>query len=215
MRWRYGGRRTKPEVWRRHQRGSRALSRSLQLLDALHRAMRERGCNAASLWTRASNKRAGRLYEGRGYHLTADVAKSTSIYTASRIRLMVNSERRSSPSAASFFRPPASRSITHNTAEISASRARSSRPRPGDGERRTRTTDSSPAPGMSFHTLAAARRGRRARRDRRTDMDRVEGRGAGLRRRVRDRAIDAIGRGLHLPLDDSRAVPQMLWHSGR
>jgi len=44
-----------------------------ELLDALHRAMRERGYNAASLWTRASNGHARRLYEGRGYQLTADV----------------------------------------------------------------------------------------------------------------------------------------------
>jgi ribosomal protein S18 acetylase RimI-like enzyme len=44
-----------------------------ELLCALHSVMRERGYNAASLWTRASNERARRLYEGSGYHLTADV----------------------------------------------------------------------------------------------------------------------------------------------
>jgi ribosomal protein S18 acetylase RimI-like enzyme len=46
-----------------------------ELLDALHRAMRERGCHVASLWTRATNERARRLYEGQGYRLTADVKR--------------------------------------------------------------------------------------------------------------------------------------------
>lgn len=46
-----------------------------ELLDALHLTMRERGYNAASLWTRASNERARRLYEGCGYQLTADVKR--------------------------------------------------------------------------------------------------------------------------------------------
>lgn len=45
------------------------------LLDALHRAMRERGCHVASLWTRATNDRARRLYERQGYRLTADVKR--------------------------------------------------------------------------------------------------------------------------------------------
>ncbi len=44
-----------------------------ELLDALHLTMREHGYSSASLWTRASNERARRLYEGRGYQRTADV----------------------------------------------------------------------------------------------------------------------------------------------
>ena len=56
--------------------------------------------------------------------------------------------------------------------------------------------------------LAAARHDRGARRDWRAGMDGVEGRGARVRRRVRDRPADAIGRGGHLPLDDPRTVPQ-------
>jgi ribosomal protein S18 acetylase RimI-like enzyme len=35
-----------------------------ELLDALHLTMREHGYSSASLWTRASNERARRLYEG-------------------------------------------------------------------------------------------------------------------------------------------------------
>jgi GNAT superfamily N-acetyltransferase len=46
-----------------------------ELLDALHLGMRERGYILASLWTRASNDRARRLYEGCGYQPTADVKK--------------------------------------------------------------------------------------------------------------------------------------------
>ena len=44
-----------------------------ELLDSLHLTMRERGYSVASLWTRASNERARRLYEGRGYQRTPDV----------------------------------------------------------------------------------------------------------------------------------------------
>jgi ribosomal protein S18 acetylase RimI-like enzyme len=43
------------------------------LIDALHAAMRGRGWRTASLWTRAGNERARRLYEGHGYRLTGDV----------------------------------------------------------------------------------------------------------------------------------------------
>jgi ribosomal protein S18 acetylase RimI-like enzyme len=44
-----------------------------ELLDALHREMCERDWKVASLWTRSSNERSQRLYEGRGYRLTGDV----------------------------------------------------------------------------------------------------------------------------------------------
>jgi ribosomal protein S18 acetylase RimI-like enzyme len=44
-----------------------------RLLDALHREMRARDWRTSSLWTRSSNERARRLYEGRGYSLTDDV----------------------------------------------------------------------------------------------------------------------------------------------
>ena len=43
-----------------------------QLLDALHQKMRARGWRTSSLWTRTSNERARRLYEGRDYQLTGD-----------------------------------------------------------------------------------------------------------------------------------------------
>jgi GNAT superfamily N-acetyltransferase len=46
-----------------------------RLIEALHGEMRNRGWNTASLWTRASNDRARRLYEGRGYRLTGDVKR--------------------------------------------------------------------------------------------------------------------------------------------
>ena len=54
-----------PERWGRGVGG--------QLLDALHQEMRARGWTTSSLWTRSSNDRARRLYEGRGYQLTGDV----------------------------------------------------------------------------------------------------------------------------------------------
>ena len=44
-----------------------------ELLDALHREMRERDWRVASLWTRSSNEWARRLYEGRGYRVTGEV----------------------------------------------------------------------------------------------------------------------------------------------
>lgn len=44
-----------------------------ELLDALHLTMREHGYSSASVWTRASNERARRLYEGRGYQRTLNV----------------------------------------------------------------------------------------------------------------------------------------------
>ncbi|MGH2834217.1 MAG: GNAT family N-acetyltransferase [Solirubrobacteraceae bacterium] len=44
-----------------------------ELLDALHPEMRERDWRVASLWTRSSNERARRLYEGRGYRVTGEV----------------------------------------------------------------------------------------------------------------------------------------------
>jgi GNAT superfamily N-acetyltransferase len=44
-----------------------------ELLDALHGEMRERNWRTASVWTRSSNERARRLYEGRGYRPTGDV----------------------------------------------------------------------------------------------------------------------------------------------
>jgi ribosomal protein S18 acetylase RimI-like enzyme len=43
------------------------------LLEVLRREMEARRWRTASLWTRTTNERARRLYEGRGYHLTADV----------------------------------------------------------------------------------------------------------------------------------------------
>jgi ribosomal protein S18 acetylase RimI-like enzyme len=43
-----------------------------QLLDQLHRQMRERGWSRTSVWTRSSNSRARALYAGRGYELTAE-----------------------------------------------------------------------------------------------------------------------------------------------
>jgi ribosomal protein S18 acetylase RimI-like enzyme len=46
-----------------------------ELLDALHLTMREHGYSSASLWTRVSNERARRLYEGRGYERTTDVKR--------------------------------------------------------------------------------------------------------------------------------------------
>jgi ribosomal protein S18 acetylase RimI-like enzyme len=46
-----------------------------ELLDALHRQMREHGYSSASVWTRASNERARRLYVGRGYDLTGHVKR--------------------------------------------------------------------------------------------------------------------------------------------
>ena len=54
-----------PERWGRGVGG--------QLLDALHEEMRAGGWTTSSLWTRSSNDRARRLYEGRGYQLTGDV----------------------------------------------------------------------------------------------------------------------------------------------
>lgn len=53
-----------PERWGRGVGG--------QLLDALHLAMRARNWETSSLWTRSSNERARRLYEGRGYRPTAE-----------------------------------------------------------------------------------------------------------------------------------------------
>jgi ribosomal protein S18 acetylase RimI-like enzyme len=44
-----------------------------ELLDALHGELRERNWRTASLWTRSSNERARRLYQGRGYRPTGDV----------------------------------------------------------------------------------------------------------------------------------------------
>ena len=63
----------------------------------------------------------GVLAMGCAYERAGSVARP------SRSWLIVNSERRSRPSVARFSRPPASRSITHSTAAISASRSRSSR----------------------------------------------------------------------------------------
>jgi ribosomal protein S18 acetylase RimI-like enzyme len=54
-----------PDYWGRGVGGA--------LVDALHGLMRRRGWRVASLWTRSRNQRARRLYEGRGYRLTADV----------------------------------------------------------------------------------------------------------------------------------------------
>ena len=53
-----------------------------------------------------------------------------------------------------------------------------------------------------------AHRERRPRRHRRAGLDGPEGRGAGVRRRLRDRPADAVGRRRHLPLDDPRAVSE-------
>jgi len=38
-----------------------------QLLQGLHERASDRGWDRKTLWTRASNLRAGRLYEGQGY----------------------------------------------------------------------------------------------------------------------------------------------------
>ena len=48
-----------PDVWGRGVGG--------QLLQGLHERASERGWNRTTLWTRASNARARRLYEGQGY----------------------------------------------------------------------------------------------------------------------------------------------------
>jgi ribosomal protein S18 acetylase RimI-like enzyme len=54
-----------PERWRQ--------GIGTQLMDYLHDQMRARVWDRASLWTRASNQPARRLYTGRGYHQTADI----------------------------------------------------------------------------------------------------------------------------------------------
>jgi GNAT superfamily N-acetyltransferase len=43
------------------------------LLEALHEEMSARDWRISSVWTRAGNSRARRLYEGRGYRPTGDV----------------------------------------------------------------------------------------------------------------------------------------------
>jgi len=54
-----------PERWRQ--------GIGTQLMDYLHDQMRARGWHLASLWRRASNQPARRLYTGRGYRETADI----------------------------------------------------------------------------------------------------------------------------------------------
>ena len=44
-----------------------------RVLAVMHSEMCARGWNTASLWTRSSNERARRLYEGNGYGVTGDV----------------------------------------------------------------------------------------------------------------------------------------------
>lgn len=70
-----------PERWGRGV-GSR-------LLDALHREMRARDWRTSSVWTRSSNVRARRLYEGRGYRLTDDI-KHLSGHEIVRYELRIN-----------------------------------------------------------------------------------------------------------------------------
>ena len=48
-----------PDIWGRGMGG--------QLLQGLHERASDRGWDRKTLWTRASNLRAGRLYEGQGY----------------------------------------------------------------------------------------------------------------------------------------------------
>jgi ribosomal protein S18 acetylase RimI-like enzyme len=64
-----------------------------ELLDALHLTMRKHGYSSASLWTRASNERARRLYEGRGYERTSDVKQLPGGDTIVRYEIALAVER--------------------------------------------------------------------------------------------------------------------------
>jgi GNAT superfamily N-acetyltransferase len=49
-----------------------------ELIDALHYEMKERGWNTVSVWTRAGNHRAHRLYEGHDYQRTGEIKQLAS-----------------------------------------------------------------------------------------------------------------------------------------
>jgi ribosomal protein S18 acetylase RimI-like enzyme len=64
-----------------------------QLLDAVHREMGARDWSLSSLWTRADNLRARRLYEGHGYRNAGDVQQLSGGAEINRYQLELDATR--------------------------------------------------------------------------------------------------------------------------
>jgi ribosomal protein S18 acetylase RimI-like enzyme len=70
-----------------------------RLLAALHQEMQARGWNTGSLWTRASNHRGRRLYEGQGYRVTGNVKRLPGGEEILRYEIRLGHRAASAPSA--------------------------------------------------------------------------------------------------------------------